>query len=33
MAVPYQTWMAPSHRVMYIQQEARSTGNNQSPDQ
>lgn len=32
-AVPYQTWIAPSHRVMYIQQEAPSTGNNQSPDQ
>jgi hypothetical protein len=31
--VPYQTWMAPSHRVMYIQQEARSTDNNESSDQ
>ena len=31
--VPYQTWMAPSHRVIYIQQEARSSGNSQSSDQ
>jgi hypothetical protein len=31
--VPYQTWMAPSHRVMFIQQQAQSTGNNRSPDQ